>query len=273
MKETTMMDLNKKYVEKRFKLYQGDCLDVMQHLISKNIKVDAVITDPPYGTTSCKWDSVIPFELMWDRIFKLVRNSSAVALFGSEPFSSYLRISNIKRFKYDWVWDKKTGLGFLDAKNRPLKQHELVSIFSVGGCSNGSNPKMNYYPQGLIPTNKKNKNTPSNILNSEPNKRVDLKTTHTNYPKSIVTHSREVGLHPTQKPVSLIEYLIKTYTKENEIVLDFTFGSCSTGVACLNTNRRFIGIEKDHKYFEIGKNRMITRKEELVNIKETENAD
>jgi site-specific DNA-methyltransferase (adenine-specific) len=177
-------------------------------------------------------------------------------LFGSEPFSSFLRCSNMQMYKYDWVWDKKTGLGFFDSKYRPLKQHEIISVFSIGGCSNGSRIQMAYYPQGLIPTTKKNKNTKSNILNSEPKKRKELNTTHTGYPKTILTYGRESGLHPTQKPVALLEYLIKTYTLEGETVLDNCIGSGSTGVACLNTNRNFIGIEKDDKYFEIAKKRI-----------------
>lgn len=151
---------------------------------------------------------------------------------------------------------KKTGLGFLDSKYRPLKQHEVISVFSKGGCSNGSKIQMKYNPQGLIPTTKKNRNTKSNILNSEPKQRRDLDTKFTNYPKTILTYSRETGLHPTQKSVELLEYLIKTYTNEGELVLDNCMGSGSTGVAALNTNRNFIGIELDDNYFNIAKERI-----------------
>ena len=165
-------------------------------------------------------------------------------------------MSNPKLFKYSWIWDKKTGLGFLDSKFRPLKSHEDVLVFSKAGCSNGSNPPMVYNPQGLIPTEKKNRNTKSNILNSEPKKRKELDTKFTNFPKSILTFARETGLHPTQKPVALLEYLIKTYTNEGEIVLDNTMGSGSTGVACVNTNRKFIGIELDEKYYDISCDRI-----------------
>lgn len=234
-------------------LYHGDCLEVMPKL---DITFDACITDPPYGTTACKWDSVIPFEPIWDNLKRLVKHSGAICLFGSEPFSSYLRISNIEMFKYDWIWDKKTGLGFLDSKYRPLKQHEIISIFSQGGCSNGSNPSINYFPQGLIKTTKQNANSKSNILNSEPTQRKNLNTEYTNFPKSIITFSRVSGLHPTQKPVPLLEYLIKTYTMPGEIVLDFTAGSGTTGVAAMETNRKCVLIEKEKKYCEIIINRL-----------------
>lgn len=237
-------------------MFLGDCLEVMDELIAKGVKVDAIITDPPYGTTACKWDSVIPFAPMWERLGKLIKPNGAIVLFGSEPFSSALRMSNIKQYKYDWVWDKKTGLGFLDSKHRPLKQHENVICFSFGGCSNGSSPRMSYNPQGLVETDKKNSNSKSNILNSEPTLRKQLDTTHTNYPKSIITYARETGLHPTQKPVALLEYLIRTYTHPGELVLDFTAGSGTTGVACINTQRDYILIEKEQKYYDIIHNRL-----------------
>ena len=241
---------------KDIELRNGDCLEVMDRMINAGIKVDAIITDPPYGTTACKWDSVIPFDEMWERLNKLIKPSGAIVLFGSQPFTSALIMSNPKQFKYEIIWDKKTGLGFLDSKHRPLKSHENILMFSQGGCSNGSKIRMEYNPQGLIETTKKNSNSKSNILNSEPKERKDLKTTHTNYPKSIQTFTRARGLHPTQKPVALMEYLIKTYTNEGEVVLDFTMGSGTTGVACKNLGRRFIGIELDESYFEIAKRRI-----------------
>src|SRR5574344_1378225 len=199
-------------------LIHADCLEAMKYIESKSI--DMILCDLPYGTTQCKWDKVIPFEPLWEQYKRIIKDRGAIVLFGSEPFSSVLRCSNLSMYKYDWVWDKKTGLGFLDSKHRPLKQHEIISVFSIGGCSTGSRVQMAYYPQGLIPTPKKNRNTKSNILNSEPIKRKDLNTTHTGYPKTILTFGRETGIHPTQKPVALLEYLIKTYTKENDTVLD-----------------------------------------------------
>lgn len=218
--------------------------------------IDLILCDLPYGTTSCKWDSIIPFDQLWEQYERIIKDEGAIVLFGSEPFSSNLRLSNMKLYKYDWIWDKKTGLGFLDSKFRPLKQHEIISVFSKGGCSNGSKIRMNYNPQGLIPATKKNRNSKSNILNSEPKQRKELDTKFTNYPKSILTYSRETGLHPTQKPVELLEYLIKTYTDENDIVLDNCMGSGSTCVAAVNTGRQFIGFELDEKYFEIAKERI-----------------
>lgn len=248
--------MNTYYENKNVKLYCGDCLEIMPKLIEDGVAVDCCITDPPYGTTSCKWDAVIPFDEMWECLDNLVRPDSAICLFGSEPFSSFLRCSNIEMFKYDWIWDKKTGLGFLDSKFRPLKQHEIISVFSKGGCSNGSKIQMKYNPQGLIPTTKKNSNSPSNILNSEPKQRKELNTKFTNYPKTIITESRVSGLHPTQKPVPLIEYLVNTYSNEGELVLDFCCGSGTTGVACMNTNRKCILIEKEEKYCEVTAKRL-----------------
>ena len=218
--------------------------------------IDMILCDLPYGTTKCAWDSIIPFEPLWEQYNRIIKRNGAIVLFGSEPFSSFMRMSNLPMFKYDWIWDKTTGLGFLDSKHRPLKQHELISVFSKGGCSNGSKVRMEYNPQGLIKTLKQNKNSPSSILNSEPKKRSGLSTEYTNYPKSILRFSREVGLHPTQKPVGLCEYLIKTYTNEGETVLDNCMGSGTTGVACLNTRRKFIGIELDTSYCDIALKRI-----------------
>ena len=218
--------------------------------------INMILCDLPYGTTACKWDSIIPFSALWGEYSRIISNNGVIALFGSEPFSSYLRTSNIEMFKYDWVWDKTTGLGFLDSKHRPLKQHELISVFSKGGCSNGSKIRMTYNPQGLIKTNKQNRNSPSNILNSEPKKRSDLDTQYTNYPKSILRFAREVGLHPTQKPVALCEYLVNTYSNFGETVLDNCMGSGTTGVACLNTGRKFIGMELDSTYCGIATTRI-----------------
>ena len=180
----------------------------------------------------------------------------AIILTASQPFTTVLISSNMKMFKYCLVWNKKSGLGWLDAKFRPLKSHEDIVIFSFGGASNSSSRAMRYFPQGLVQTMKTNRNTPSNILDSEPKKRV-FHNVKTGYPKSIITFAKDhKSVHPTQKPVALLEYLIKTYTRENDIVLDFAAGSFSTGIACINTNRRFIGIENDKEYFEIGKQRI-----------------
>jgi len=236
------------------KLIKGDCLVEMQNIPDKNI--DAIICDLPYGTTACKWDVVIPFEPLWAQYKRIIKDNGAIVLFGSQPFTSALVMSNPKWFKYEIIWDKKTGLGFLDSKFRPLKKHENILVFSNAGCSNGSNPAMKYNPQNLIETTKQNKRTKSNILNSEPKNDLNYVTTHTNYPNSIQCFTKDVGLHPTQKPEALLEYLIKTYTNEGDLILDNTMGSGTTGVAAYNLNRSFIGIEMDEKYFEIAQKRI-----------------
>jgi len=236
-------------------IYKGDCLEVMDLLIL-DASVDLCLTDPPYGTTACKWDSVIPFEPMWEQLKRIVKPSAVVCLFGSEPFSSALRMSNAKRFKYDWIWMKTRASGHLNCKKRPLKIHENVSVFG-----NGSSEV--YYPQGLVegsfdnnrPWREKYSRRSDSVYGKQKKQKVSK---HTNYPKDCLNFSNpnNARLHPTQKPVPLLEYLIKTYTKEGDTVLDFTMGSGSTGVACANLNRKFIGIESDKKYFGIAKKRI-----------------
>lgn len=244
-------------------LMQGDCLELMKQIPDGS--VDLILTDPPYGTTACKWDSVIPFDLMWKQLNRIIKPNGAIVLFGAEPFSSLLRCSNIKMFKYDWVWSKSRALGFTNAKNKPMNKHEIISVFSNGTCANGSSNKMPYYPQGLIPYGKKVSGLKSCKADLNEGGHKFSRKSHkesfiqefTNYPNQILEFKNEgKTVHPTQKPVLLLEYLIKTYTQENETVLDFTMGSGSTGVACKNTNRNFIGIELDNKYFEIAKNRI-----------------
>ena len=230
-------------------LYRGDCLEVMKSIPDGS--VDMILTDPPYGTTACKWDSVIPFEPMWKQLNRIIKANGAIALFGSEPFSSYLRISNIKNYKYDWVWDKVKGGNFAILKYQPYKTHELISVFS--------NKTHNYYP--IKTPQKERKGKVYSSSNSAPLKYNDGKEREykDKHPKSILTVSnanQKGKQHPTQKPVALMEYLIKTYTNENETVMDFTMGSGTTGVACKNLNREFIGIELDQEYFEIAKQRI-----------------
>ena len=238
-------------------LINGDCIPIMEEMIKKGVKVDAIIADIPYGTTACKWDTIIPFEPMWERLNKLIKDNGAIVLFGSEPFSSALRMSNIKNYKYDWVWEKSKATGHLNCKKQPLRKNELISVFYKKQCL--------YNPQGLI---KKNKPTlskgnrgnkgegSSGECYGKANK--DYLQEYTNYPNTIIKFNVDIKaeFHSTQKPVPLMEYLIKTYTNEGEIVLDFTMGSGTTGVACVNTNRNFIGIELDEKYFNIGVKRM-----------------
>lgn len=233
-------------------LYKGDCLEVMKSIADKSI--DAIITDPPYGTTACKWDSVIPFDLMWEQLNRIIKPNGAIVLFGSEPFSSALRMSNIKNYKYDWTWEKTKPSGHLNAKKQPMRKTECISVFYNKQC--------NYYPQGLI-KGEFNNNRPSRGNKVKGNyvhgieRQIGI-SEYTNYPNNILKYSNPNNntFHQTQKPLALMEYLIKTYTNENETVLDFTMGSGTTGVACVNTNRNFIGIEMDDKYFEIAKNRI-----------------
>jgi site-specific DNA-methyltransferase (adenine-specific) len=242
------------------RLIHGDCLKALAQLVAEGIKVDAIITDPPYGTTACKWDSVIPFDKMWPLLNALIKPKGAIVLFGSEPFSSALRMSNIKNYKYDWYWNKGQGLNFVTARYRPLNDTECISVF---GNLLAYYPIMeNAKPENIRPIN--NGSNPSEIQGTiKIAKNKDGYDKNIRYPKtSININSRTAEcnsiyrLHPTQKPVALMEYLIKTYTLEGETVLDFTMGSGSTGVACKNTSRNFIGIELDDKYFDIATRRI-----------------
>ena len=245
-------------------LYNGDCLEVMDRLIEGGVIVDAIITDPPYGTTACSWDIVIPFDEMWKRLNKLIKPNGAILLFGSEPFSSALRMSNIKNYRYDWYWKKsKAGL-FQHAKNRPMKAIETICVFSLAkwGHANQVKNRLVYYPQGVSSIGEKTvtKNFNAGGVGSERPNQVGKKyEAFTGFPNDFLEYPNVIGksaIHPTQKPVALMEYLIKTYTNENELVLDFTMGSGSTMVACKNSNRNGIGIELDKDYFEIAKDRI-----------------
>ena len=243
-------------------LRKGDCLEVMKSIADNS--VDAIITDPPYGTTACKWDSIIDFDLMWEQLNRIIKPNGAIVLFGSEPFSSALRTSNIKNFRYDWYWKKsKAGL-FQHAKNRPMKAIETISVFSLAKWGHASQVKnrLVYYPQGVTSIGEKTvtKNFNAGGVGSERPNQVGKKyEAFTGFPDDFLEYPNVIGksaIHPTQKPVALMEYLINTYTNEGEVVLDFTMGSGSTGVACLNTNRNFIGIEQDENYFKIATERI-----------------
>ena len=243
-------------------LYKGDCLEVMDKLIADGVKVDAIITDPPYGTTACKWDSVIPFDEMWERLNKLIKPNGAIVLFGSEPFSSALRMSNLKMFKYDWIWEKPNGTNFISVNFQPFRVNETISIFSNGATTyvKNSSKNMPYYPQKTKgkPYKAKTGNAERSAVHRKGSNMSGHETINKGerHPRNVIKFNTEKGLHPTQKPVALMEYLIKTYTNENELVLDFTMGSGSTGVACKNTNRDFIGIEMNEEYFNIAKKRV-----------------
>ena len=239
------MDINKI----KLSLHHGDCLNVMRDI--PNMSVDMILADPPYGTTRNKWDSVINLSDMWYELNRVTKNNGAIGLFGSEPFSSSLRMSNIKNYKYDWVWVKEQGTGFLNSKRQPLKNNEQISIFYTNQPI--YNPQMR---TGFKPYKTKKGGLTDNYNKDS----VDSVTTISNgerFPLNTLSFSRDKNkLHPTQKPVALMEYLVKTYTNEGETVLDFAMGSGTTGVACKNLNRNFIGIELDDKYFEIAKKRI-----------------
>ena len=238
-------------------LIKGDCLEVMKTIPSGSI--DAIITDPPYGTTACKWDSVIDFDLMWEQLNRIIKPNGAIVLFGSEPFSSLLRCGNLKGFKYDWIWQKTRFTGNLNAKRMPLKAHEIVSVFN---CKGYYFPQKTQAPEHLIDKRKTINNSKvkagGGFNGSKEYINIRTKDNGTRYPTTIqkFKNPNNKSLHPTQKPIELMEYLIKTYTNENETVLDFTMGSGSTGVAAKNLNRKFIGIEQDDKYFDIASERI-----------------
>lgn len=226
-------------------LYQGDCLDILPTLPDES--VDAIITDPPYGTTACKWDAVIPFEPMWEQLRRVIKPGGAIVLFSSEPFSSALRMSNIQEYKYDWVWDKKIPSGMSYARYQPMRQTECISVFS-----SGSTP---YYPQ-MVKRDKPIKSGGTKYSETAPIAHKDAgfkKEYKLKHPTTLLRFDkiRRGSVHPTQKPVALLEYLIRTYTNEGETVLDFTMGSGTTGVAAVNTGRDFIGIELDEGYYNI----------------------
>lgn len=232
------------------KLLQGDCLELMKDIPDGS--VDMILCDLPYGTTACKWDSIIPFEPLWEQYNRIIKDNGAIVLFGAEPFSSKLRMSNINSYKYDWVWDKTRVSGHLLVKKRPLMCTEYISVF--------------YRKQSVYNPQMRDREKPRRTVNrgseiwGNKHKVFKGEILSKKYPINLITFSksdmRVNSYHPTQKPVSLLEYLIKTYTNEGETVLDNCMGSGSTGVACKNTNRDFIGIELDEKYFNIAKGRI-----------------
>ena len=237
----------------QFQLYNGDCLEIMQLIPDKS--VDMVLCDPPYGITACKWDSPLPLDLMWQHIHRITKPESAICIFGAEPFSSTLRMSNIREFKYDWIYEKTKAGNFLNAKNEPLRAHEIVSVFYR------KRPK--YNPQFLFgdkPYRKREANARNVNAYRQFAERghVHESKDGRRYPRSVIKfHNSNIGSnHPTEKPVDLLEYLIRTYTDEGDTVLDFTMGSGSTGVACVNTRRNFIGIELNADYFRIAERRI-----------------
>ena len=229
----------------------------MQYIKDKSI--DLILCDLPYGTTKCKWDTIIPFEELWNCYNRIIKDNGVIALFGQEPFSSILRTSNFKNYKYDWYWRKSKPLGFPNAKKMPLKDIEVISIFYK--------KQPTYNPQGLQPYNKvinrpksmTEKGNHISAYNGGALKQETYVREFTNYPRQVLEFGVEGKcIHPTQKPVELLEYLIKTYSNDGQTVLDNCMGVASTGIACMNTNRNFIGIELDDTYFDNGLTRINT---------------
>ncbi len=262
-------------------LINGDCLVEMRSI--EEDSVDLILCDLPYGTTDrngvenkkvenrlLAWDTVIPLDKLWSEYKRILKPRGAVVLTADQPFTSKLIMSNVEWFKYEWIWKKKKTTGFLLANYRPMKQTEDILVFSPAGAAAASrhNGNMTYNPQGLIEKRVKKKNNPKRLGNFLHNPehmgannkllhKTEYEQKHTNYPSEIIEFGLDKNtLHPTQKPVALMEYLIKTYSNENEIILDNCMGSGTTGVACVNTNRNFIGIERDEEYYEIAKTRI-----------------
>lgn len=246
----------------RFWLMRGDCLDCISKI--KDQSIDTIICDPPYGGsfTQTTWDKSLDWNKLWPHLERIIKPCGAIVLFASQPFTTDLINSNRNLFRYQWFWQKSKVGGFQNAKLKPLKVIEDILVFSKANTANGAKQLINYYPQGLIRINKSvlvkykaiNKNR-SNINHySKDNKYV---REYTNYPRNLLIFNSETKtVHASQKPVALMEYLIKTYTKKNQLVLNFTYGSGTTGIACMNTGRQFIGIEKDKHYFKVGYKRI-----------------
>lgn len=254
--------------EMTVELFHGDCLDILPTLPDKS--VDAIITDLPYGTTACKWDVIIPLVPMWEQVKRLLKERGAFVTTAQQPFTSALVASNLQWFKYEWIWKKSNVSGMMNAQYIPLSEHENILVFSEmrARANQFQEERMNYFPQGLQATHRKEKNKllrESAINNTRGNRKGLVHfTTQTGFPKSILPFNSERGDHPTQKPVALYEYLIRTYTNEGDTVLDFCMGSGTTGCAAVRTNRNFIGIEREANYFEIAERRIAEAQQQMV---------
>lgn len=240
------------------KLIHGDCLEEMDKLAADGAVIDAVITDIPYGVTDCSWDVVIPFDAMWERLNKLIKPNGAIVLFGIEPFSSALRMSNIRNYRYDWVWVKDQGTGFLLYKKQPLRNNEQISIFYTQQSTYNPQMRSGFEPYFSIRTQSqsiggqiygKGKNNNITVVQQSQGLRYPLNTLY-------FGKDRTIRLHPSQKPLALMGYLVCTYTNKDEIVLDFTMGSGTTGAACKKLGRDFIGIEQNEAYYNAAKKRI-----------------
>ena len=245
-----------------YNLLNGDCLQLMEAIPDDSI--DMVLCDMPYGATECKWDKTLDLSEVWKHINRITKNNAAICLFSAQPFTSILINSNLKNYRTEWIWEKPAATGFLNAKIQPLRAHENIIVFY--------RKKPTYNPQ--MTHGHKRKTASRKNVNSECYGDA-IKMQHydstSRYPRDVIIFPSDkqlISLHPTQKPVSLCEYFIKTYSNENDVILDFTMGSGTTGIACLNTNRKFIGIEKDDKYFELANQRIKQHQNQLAIQKE-----
>lgn len=237
------------------KIKKGNCLELMKELQDNSI--DMILCDLPYGVTNCEWDNILDLKLLWSEYERIIKDNGAIVLFGIEPFSSKLRLSNIKYYKYDWIWEKTQATGHLNVNRQPLRAYENILVFYkkqplyIPQKTTGHEPLHSYTKYVGTQNNSQ--------IYGKVNKQLSGGGSTERFPRNVIKFSsdkQKSKLHPTQKPIALLEYLIKTYTKENEKVLDNCMGSGSTGVACINTNRDFIGYEIDEKYFEIAQNRI-----------------
>ena len=234
------------------KIYNMDCLEGMKLIPDKSI--DMILCDLPYGTTVCKWDVIIPFEPLWEQYNRIIKHNGVIALFGAEPFSSKLRMSNIKQYKYDWIWEKSKATNFLNAKKQPLRAYENICIFyDKQPTYNPQMKKGESYNKGV-----RKQQTKDDVYGSF--NQVEVKSEGLRYPRNVIyfktAESEGKAYHKTQKPISILEYLVNTYTNESEVVLDNCIGSGSTAIACINTNRNYIGFELDKQYYDIAINRI-----------------
>jgi len=240
----------------------GNCLDVMTNIPDKSI--DMILCDLPYGTTACKWDVIIPFKPLWKQYKRIIKDKGVIALMASQPFTTLLITSNIKMFKYCWYWRKSKPNGWQHSKNKPMTAIEEICIFSLspmGHKSQLGENRMIYNPQGIIPSGKKTITSVAHgrTMGARPNQVGIEYESYTGFPSNVLDYANVIGnksIHPTQKPVALFEYLIKTYTNEGELVLDNCIGSGTTAIACINTKRDYIGIEKELEYVRVTKKRI-----------------
>lgn len=248
------------------KLYNGDCLEVMRSIPDKSI--DLVVCDLPFGTIACEWDNIIDFKELWSQYERIIKDDRAIVLFGSGQFTYKLISSNEDLYRYKWIWYKTKRGNFVNANNRPMTAYEEIMVFSKAATANGSKNKMLYNPQGLIPKTTVRHDNGSRfgtMAGKRPSHQEITISEYTNYPCDVLEFASETNpVHPTQKPIPLIEYLIRTYSNEGDTILDNCMGSGTTGCAAVRANRNFIGIELDTKYFEIAKSRIENEQSQLT---------